>query len=55
MRGLFLALLMLATPFMASAQTVTVTGGQIAGEALSDGTFAFRGIAFARPPVGDLR
>ncbi len=55
MRGLLLALLMLATPSMAVAQTVAVTGGQIAGEALSDGTFAFRDIPFARPPVGDLR
>jgi para-nitrobenzyl esterase len=34
---------------------VPVTGGQIGGEAWSDGTFAFKAVPFARPPVGDLR
>ena len=55
MKALFLALMVLGVPAMAAAQTVTVTGGQIAGEKLSDGTFAFKGVPFARPPVGDLR
>jgi len=61
MRRLVLALLscvgalLAGLPIAASAQTVTVTGGQIAGEKLADGTFAFRGVPFARPPVGDLR
>ncbi|CAL4866599.1 Para-nitrobenzyl esterase [Asticcacaulis sp. MM231] len=34
---------------------VNVSGGQLGGEALSDGTFAFKAVPFARPPVGDLR
>lgn len=34
---------------------VPVTGGQIGGEAWQDGTFAFKAVPFARPPVGDLR
>ena len=34
---------------------VPVSGGQIGGEAWQDGTFAFKAIPFARPPVGSLR
>jgi para-nitrobenzyl esterase len=34
---------------------VPVTGGQIGGEAWRDGTFAFKAVPFAAPPVGDLR
>lgn len=34
---------------------VPVSGGQIGGEAWSDGTFAFKAVPFARPPLGDLR
>ena len=34
---------------------VPVTGGELGGEAWSDGTFAFKAIPFARPPVGSLR
>ncbi len=34
---------------------VPVTGGQLGGEAWSDGTFAFKAVPFARPPVGPLR
>jgi para-nitrobenzyl esterase len=34
---------------------VNVSGGQLGGEALSDGTFAFKAVPFARPPVGPLR
>lgn len=34
---------------------VAVTGGQIRGSLASDGGAAFKGIPFARPPVGDLR
>jgi len=34
---------------------VTVTGGQIRGMAAPDGGAAFKGIPYARPPVGTLR
>ena len=34
---------------------VPVTGGQIGGEAWTDGTFAFKAVPFAAPPVGPLR
>ena len=34
---------------------VSVTGGQIRGRITSDGGAAFKGIPFARPPIGDLR
>jgi para-nitrobenzyl esterase len=39
----------------ASDPTVAVTGGQIRGVSLSKGGAVFKGIPFARPPVGDLR
>ena len=40
----------------ASDPVVTVTGGQIEGRLLSDGSGAvFKGIPFAQPPVGELR
>ncbi|MGZ3305895.1 MAG: carboxylesterase family protein, partial [Asticcacaulis sp.] len=53
MKWLAVALSLIAAP--ATAQTVTVTGGAIAGDRLPDGTFAFKAIPFAAPPVGDLR
>lgn len=34
---------------------VAVSGGQIGGEAWKDGSFAFKAVPFARPPVGPLR
>jgi len=34
---------------------VPVSGGQIGGEAWRDGTFAFKAVPFAAPPVGPLR
>lgn len=52
---IFASILAMGMPAMAGAQTVAVTGGSVAGEKLPDGTFAFRGVPFARPPVGDLR
>ncbi|MGA3073992.1 MAG: carboxylesterase family protein [Bryobacteraceae bacterium] len=44
--------------FVCAAQTgpvVTVTGGQIRGMATPDGGAAFKGIPYARPPLGELR
>jgi para-nitrobenzyl esterase len=37
------------------AQIVAVTGGRIQGTPTTDGGAAWKGIPFARPPVGDLR
>ncbi|MFT4074079.1 MAG: carboxylesterase family protein [Asticcacaulis sp.] len=34
---------------------VPVSGGQLGGEAWKDGTFAFKAVPFAAPPVGPLR
>jgi para-nitrobenzyl esterase len=34
---------------------VPISGGQIGGEAWKDGTFAFKAVPFAAPPVGRLR
>jgi len=55
LKALGLALALLLAPLAAAAQTVVTAAGPIAGERLADGTFAFRGIPFARPPVGGLR
>ncbi|WP_443748332.1 carboxylesterase/lipase family protein [Asticcacaulis solisilvae] len=35
--------------------TIAVTGGMVGGTSLDDDTYAFKGIPFARPPVGALR
>jgi para-nitrobenzyl esterase len=37
------------------AAVATIDSGRIAGESLSDGSFVFRGIPYAAPPVGPLR
>ncbi|ESQ83519.1 hypothetical protein AEAC466_12650 [Asticcacaulis sp. AC466] len=34
---------------------VPITGGQLGGQALPDGTFAFKAVPFASPPTGSLR
>lgn len=39
----------------ASAQVVSVEGGQLRGKILDDGTQVFRGLPFAAPPVEQLR
>ncbi len=50
-------LIALATSGLGAGEpVVSVTGGQIRGVRLEDGTSAaFRGVPFAAPPVGDLR
>jgi para-nitrobenzyl esterase len=53
-RSIFLAA-SLAVSFPAAAQVVNVTGGQVRGKALDDGTQVFRGLPFAAPPVEGLR
>jgi len=50
--------LLLLPFFMCAAETgpvVTVTGGQIRGRSTPDGGAAFKGIPYARPPLGGLR
>jgi para-nitrobenzyl esterase len=44
----------LTSPAMAQLGTASVTGGQVQG-VVKDGIAAFKGIAFAAPPVGALR
>jgi para-nitrobenzyl esterase len=52
---LFVALAAMPAVAEDSAPVVTVTGGQIRGAVLDAGGAVFKGIPFARPPVGPLR
>jgi para-nitrobenzyl esterase len=52
---LLLAGLCALTLGAASAPTVGVTGGQVAGAAKASGVAAYLGLPFAAPPVGSLR
>lgn len=58
LRGLIaasLALLAIGFGAAATAQTVTVSGGQIRGATLEKGGAVFKGIPYAASPVGELR
>ncbi len=44
-----------AVPVPPVPAVVTITGGQLHGSQPGDGSFAFKGIPFAEPPVGRLR
>ncbi len=44
-----------AVPVAPVPAIVTVTGGRVQGQAVGDGTWAFKAIPFAAPPVGRLR
>ena len=44
-----------AVPVPPVAAIVSATGGQIKGEVMGDGTFAFKAVPFAAPPTGRLR
>jgi para-nitrobenzyl esterase len=52
---LFVALAAMPAVAEDSAPVVTVTGGQVRGAVLDAGGAVFKGIPFARPPVGPLR
>ena len=53
-RCLFVVLIVPGS-FAADGPVVTVTGGQVRGQALKDGGAVFRGIPYAQPPLADLR
>lgn len=54
LRALALALTLLATP--AAAQTLRITGGEIAAApAAADGVRVYKGLPYAAPPVGERR
>ncbi len=44
-----------AMPVPPLPAAVTITGGQLKGQVVGDGTYAFRDIPFAAPPTGRLR
>src|ERR1051326_1468189 len=54
MRTVLLAVLVIPV-FSADLPVVTVTGGQIRGNALLKGGVVFKGIPFAKAPIGELR
>jgi para-nitrobenzyl esterase len=54
-RTLLLVAAALAWSMPSQAQMVSVTGGQVRGKTLDDGTEVFRGLPFAAPPVEILR
>jgi para-nitrobenzyl esterase len=51
----FICLSAMATAQPAGDPVVSVTGGSVRGRIASDGGAAFKGIPFARPPLGELR
>src|SRR5277367_3194776 len=52
---LFVALAAMPAVAANSAPVVAVTGGQVRGAVLDAGGAVFKGIPYARPPVGRLR